>query len=92
MEDERSGLETEGFSRTSPTSSEQMLDPQASTSMEPLKLATLADTPNTHIQCIHTHTHMHLNMCVHTHTRALNHFYPTVWYNEVMESDECTVR
>ncbi len=65
MEDESSELEIEGFSRMSPTSSEQMLDPQASTSTEPLKLATLANTPNTHIQRIHAHMHTLKHVCTY---------------------------
>lgn len=68
MEDERSGAGDQRFFRTSPSSSEQMLDPQASTSMEPPKAGTVANLPK------HTYTVHSLScsyMCVGTEPSSI---------------------
>lgn len=53
-----------GFSPTSPSGGEQMLDPQASTSMEPLKLSQLQTCWDTHKCCI-PHAHRHTCICTY---------------------------
>lgn len=78
MRDERGDGE---FSCSSPTSGEQMLDPQASTSMKPLKLQ------QTHIRT-HTHTH-HMQTHARTHRYTVCSYaicYPTALLTEMTEA------
>lgn len=71
------------FFRTFPSSSEQMLDPQASTSMDPLKL------PLWQIHQLQYTVHVHALKCSfscsHIHTNDISILCTTVMCNKVMQ-------